>query len=347
MKILKQDVKYVENPTSDFCQWIERIGRVCYKSEDKITDGSAIKFIEKIFENGHLSVLEHLNIILKLPISTFGKVFQENEYKSLRFFEITKYDSKCILVSGNLRSFYEIVFDPRYGRTKGDIFEKRLFLLRLIFYIYGIPKDSISKHIEMYGIKQEEILESIIKLEIFKEYNMYRDKGNISAIENVFNNELNEEQKEKHESATFYIMTDRGVSHEFVRHRIASYSQSSTRYCNYSKGKFDNEISYVKPVWFNNLDRIPIRLKQFELWKQSCLESEKSYMGLIEMGQQPQEARSVLNNSLMTEFYCTMKLEQWKHFLYLRTSSKAHPQMRDIAYKIEKCLFKKYPEIFR
>lgn len=129
----------------------------------------------------------------------------------------------------------------------------------------------------------------------------------------------------EHEKVTVKVICDRGVSHEVVRHRIASYSQSSTRYCNYSKAQFGNEITVIKPCFFEE------GTKPYELWSNAIKLSEEFYFHLLKAGAQAQEARSVLPNSLMTEIIMTMNLREWRHFFRLRASKAAHPQMREIA----------------
>lgn len=128
----------------------------------------------------------------------------------------------------------------------------------------------------------------------------------------------------EHESFSVRFIVDRGVSHELVRHRLASYSQESTRYCNYSGDKFGNEITAIEPC-FAKPGTIDWRL-----WKNSCEFAEKTYFMLLEQGCSPQEARSVLPNSLKTEVVMTANLREWRHFFRLRTAPDAHPQMREV-----------------
>jgi len=155
---------------------------------------------------------------------------------------------------------------------------------------------------------------------------MITEKGHESVLE--------------HQIISVRIICDRGVSHEIVRHRIASYTQESTRYCNYSNEKFGNEITFIKPNFWN------CNSKEYKLWKDTMLNIEKKYMKLIKIGAHPQEARSVLPNSLKTEIFVTMNLREWRHFFKLRTSLKAHPQMREVANMILKLFKKKIQIIF-
>lgn len=144
----------------------------------------------------------------------------------------------------------------------------------------------------------------------------------------------------EHEKISVKIICDRGVSHEIVRHRIASYSQESTRYCNYSKEKFGKELTFIKPCFWKENTVL------YEIWLKHMQEAENSYNTMIEQGALPQEARSVLPNSLKTEIVVTMNLREWRHFFKLRTSERAHPQMREVAIKILQEFINRIPVIF-
>jgi thymidylate synthase (FAD) len=133
----------------------------------------------------------------------------------------------------------------------------------------------------------------------------------------------------EHYSITVRVVCDRGVSHEIVRHRLASYSQESTRYCNYSKDKFGSQIACIEPCFWD-IGTEDGR-KKYEIWKKAMEFSEKMYFELLQNGATPQEARSVLPNSLKTELVMTMNLREWRNFFKLRTSPASHPQMREIA----------------
>lgn len=144
----------------------------------------------------------------------------------------------------------------------------------------------------------------------------------------------------EHEKLTVKFICDRGVTHEIVRHRIASYSQESTRYCNYSKDKFGNELTFIRPCfWADDSE-------EYAVWKQAMEEIEKTYVKLISLGAKPEEARSILPNSLKTEIVCTMNLREWRHFFGLRTAERAHPQIREISVALLDELKKRIPVIF-
>jgi len=147
----------------------------------------------------------------------------------------------------------------------------------------------------------------------------------------------------EHFSVSVKMTVDRGVSHEIVRHRVASYAQESTRYCNYNQGKFGNEITVIEPLFFEK------GTPEYIIWEESCLQAEKAYNELIQMGRSPQEARSVLPNSLKTEIVVTMNLREWIHFFNLRalgTTGAPHPQMKEIALMVLAEFSNQLPEIF-
>lgn len=129
----------------------------------------------------------------------------------------------------------------------------------------------------------------------------------------------------EHCSFTVRFICDRGISHEIVRHRMASYCQESSRYCNYSKDGFGNEITVIKPCFWDKTDL------KYAAWANLCSNAEDTYIDLVRSGATPQEARSVLPNSLKTEVVMTANIREWRHFLKLRCSPAAHPQMREVA----------------
>ncbi len=142
----------------------------------------------------------------------------------------------------------------------------------------------------------------------------------------------------EHAVASMRFICDRGVTHEMVRHRLASYSQESTRYCNYAKDKFGNEISVIEPEFDNN--------EQRDEWIQAMKAAERCYLNLLEKNASPQMARSVLPNSLKTEIVMTANLREWKHFFALRCDGAAHPQMREVALMAREILAAEIPEVF-
>lgn len=129
----------------------------------------------------------------------------------------------------------------------------------------------------------------------------------------------------EHISVTARIICYRGISHELVRHRLASYSQESTRYANYSADRFGNEITVIRPLFLGPGS------EGWEIWQKECEKAEQAYFTLLDYGLGPQEARAVLPNSLKTEIVMTADLREWRLILKQRTANEAHPQMREVA----------------
>ena len=151
----------------------------------------------------------------------------------------------------------------------------------------------------------------------------------------------------EHGSITVKFICDRGVTHEIVRHRIASYSQESTRYCNYVKEKFGSQITCIDLATGFRYDLSDeTDRKKYEVWQRAMENAERSYFQMIELGATPQEARSVLPNSLKTELVATMDLREWRHFFRLRTDAAAHPQCREVAQMLLERFAKDYPVFF-
>ena len=148
----------------------------------------------------------------------------------------------------------------------------------------------------------------------------------------------------EHEAITVRIVCDRGVTHEIVRHRIASYSQESTRYCNYMGDKFDNQITVIDLAKGFKYDLSKENDKaKYEVWTKAMENAEQAYFRMLELGATPEEARSVLPNSLKTEIVVTMNLRSWRNFFRLRVDSHAHPQMREVAEIVYKAFQEKLP----
>lgn len=144
----------------------------------------------------------------------------------------------------------------------------------------------------------------------------------------------------EHASITVKFVVDRGVSHEIVRHRLASYCQESTRYCNYSNDNFNNEITFIIPEYLD------YKSEQWKVWKEAMTKCEDAYFKLLNIGLSPQEARAVLPNSLKTEVIMTANLREWRTFFKLRTANAAHPQMREVTRPLLNDLKELIPVVF-
>lgn len=191
------------------------------------------------------------------------------------------------------------------------------------------------KHIETIGRVCYKSEENITEDSFEKFVRNLIDRGHEAMVE--------------HSGFTVRFIVDRGVSHELVRHRIASFAQESTRYCNYSKDKHGNEITVIEPFFFN-IDGVRVQVEnwseRYGAWRHSCEEAEKSYIRILNDGGTPQEARSVLPNSTKTEVMMTANFREWRAFFKLRVVKGAHPQMREVTIPLLRYLKEVCPIIF-
>lgn len=292
MKIINAQASVlVEN---DPIKKIEKCGRVCYKSEDKITEDSAEKFVADIIKRGHEAVLEHASFIFQVSYNVYEDIrekvmFVENRYPVKMYLRFT--DSDGYVVSGNVRAW------------------------RDFFCFAGVPP-YMNDFVEANPILFSE----------FKSDFPFNLKGRKWSIRQISADELvSTYQRLVHEDVSVKFICDRGVTHEIVRHRPASFCQESTRYCNYRNGKFGGEITVIKPCFFKE------NSTRYLNWFVACESAETAYNAILEDGGTPQEARDVLPNSLKTELIMTAPLMEWCHFFNLRMSPAAHPQMQEVA----------------
>lgn len=147
----------------------------------------------------------------------------------------------------------------------------------------------------------------------------------------------------EHASVTVKFVVDRGISHELVRHRLASFAQESTRYCNYSKDDFGSEITFIIPEY------LEYKSEGWNIWKESMKQAEAAYFKMLDFGLSPQQARAVLPNSLKTEVVMTANLREWRHFFKLRalgTTGKPHPQMLEVTVPLLEDFKQMIPVVF-
>ena len=302
---------------------IERVARVCYKSEDKITEGSAEKMVRALVKSEHFAMLEHGEAILEVDHHTYEDlrwVLSElsercGEAPMLRLTSLKL--SRRDIVSGNMRAWLEF-FTLCCNNSVGvntvlfDVFSQMRY-----FPIF----EAIQKRLE----ENEEL--------------SYTTGGEVREL---FYRDLSYEEMLVHYDFTVKFICDRGVSHEIVRHRVASYAQESTRYCNYSKGNV-GDVTFIRPCFFTE------NSVEMDNWVDSCMKAEQLYKDFILIGRTPQEARSILSNSLKTEVVMTANLREWRHFLSLRacgSTGKPHPQMLEVAVPLLKELRERVPVVF-
>ena len=277
MRLIKPSYEIWQQPSGleGIYKQIERVSRVCYKSENKITEDSAKPFVDRMIKSGHGAMLEHGTVYLKITykdtnFTTLCMFYGKNKYSVLNHSE----DNKIYYITTNYRVLVENnhLSDLKYLCEPSEFHEKRI---------------------------------------------------------------------------TVHFVCDRGVSHEFVRHRVFSFAQESTRYCNYSKDKFGNQITFIQPSWItldkemDPINELCFLTKQYDTddpnlrYLASLVEASCTYVLLLNKGWTPQQARAVLPNSLKTELVMTGFVSDWKHFFRLRSriaeTGKPHPQAQELA----------------
>ncbi len=303
MKLIKPSYEFLEQGFGehDIYKHIEKVGRTCYKSEDKITNESAKPFVDRMIASKHYAMLEHGTVYLK--------VFLNNE----------------------------LVLEDAYGENN-DV------------SVYGrYINNKYSK------VNYRDGLENIFTTDAVEPGYAYITTNLRVLVENNWLDDLKYlcEPTEYHERRmTVKFICDRGVSHEFVRHRVFSFAQESTRYCNYSKDKFGNELTFIIPKW-TDLKEGFYEKRINGIFLDNCIEldhhnthidsydfvdylfySEKAYKDFLNYGWVAQEARAVLPNALKTELVMTGFESDWKHFFDLRAygvTGKPHPQASELA----------------
>lgn len=318
MKIIKPNAEYMEHDCTPY-QFIEKVGRVCYKSEDKITEDSAEKFIKGLVERKHHAMLEHETLffmVTSLFLDTFISDLEFGDTDTLKYLNITKLGEYDSVISGSFRSFLDL-----FNSVKGSIPVDYLrYKLKKEFpLVFGEVKSGEEKSVEI----KDGIYTSALLVERDSFMETYKEHRSVLK---------------KHLTHTVKFTCDRGVTHEFVRHRPCSFAQESTRYCNYSNDKFGNEITVIEPLFFEEDS------EKYLDWKRLICLAEAHYFDLLELGATPQEARSVLPNSLKTELVITATEKEWQHIVDLRyrgTTGAPHPQMKEVMSLAVKDLYDK------
>ena len=320
MRIIEPSVELVGGNVGlfDRPKHVELCGRVCYKSESKITEDSAEKFIAGIIKRGHEAVLEHARITLDLSNrrDTYrllnNSVIPHMRRGGLRdYLTFTQIDDKYV-VSGNVRAWRD-VYKFMFGN--GHFFTdslKRTWAENAPFFPeFFNPDDPYNP-------------DTITDINPSPDMPSFEDPA----------------LRMRHSWYTLRFICDRGVTHEIVRHRPASYCQESTRYCNYSKADFGGEITVIEPYYLRD------DITAYNAWKRGCEAAETAYFDLLNADRTAQEARCVLPNSLKTELVMTATADEWLHFLKLRTAEAAHPQMREVATRAKEILAGQDAEVF-
>ena len=299
MELINPSVEMINE--RDIYKRIEIAGRTCYKSEDKIKEDSAKKFVKAMIKSNHTAMLEHASLVFQVDSYLIWDTIKRFNRRYLNMTEClytnrNSQTNRRLLVSGNIRAINE---------------SKNRFLLKA-----------------MVDAGYEDAVYSYDKIELDKDYNADIKVVDIMSIEHIQSEEIL-----NHYYPSFRCITDRAVTHEMVRHRSASFAQESQRYVNYEK---KGRVEFIKPYWFDSAS-----YKEKLLFKLSLQNSEGIYKELIEAGLKPQEARGVLPNATKTEIVMTAPMYEWQHFLNLRyfgTTGAPHPDIKKIASYIHNYL---------
>ena len=307
MRIINAGYEFIDEP--DNLKKIEKIARTCYKSENMIKEGSDVRLINDLILKGHFSILEHGNMIFKLNswmyhllLEDIETILRSEDAEQVKYITLTAMNNnrtRSYVFSGNIRALIE-TFIAIQNHT-GRIYDNFLTL--------------IGK--ELGSMKFMELFDADGDIE--------HVNNDVIPVKNIL--ALSEEERMIHERFSVKFIIDRGISHELVRMRAASFAQESTRYCCYANDKFENEITVIKPCFFAE------NTENYEKWKSVMQYSEDMYLSLIESGAKAQEARDVLPTSLKTEIVVTANLNEWKHIFLLRacdSTGPAHPQIKEV-----------------
>lgn len=288
---------------------IEYCGRICYKSEDKIDRDSAIPFTRKMAEHGHNSVLEMGVLSLKIA-NTGPEQLAELYATQPRYLQIDRLDQNTLLVSGSVRAFREmLIFHPSCRLVNS----MAAFLAERHPYFFDTIIPAGGLQIEPEAVVSKVDLDEIDRL-----------PASLLA-------------RHRHLAVKFTV--NRAITHEIVRHRPCSFLQESQRYCRYSDNKFGGEITFIKPMFYEEGTR------EHDLWTRAMEDTERIYLELLETST-PQAARTVLPNSCKTELIVYANLVEWKHIFRLRTTPAAEPSMREVMIPLHKEFKQRFPQIF-
>lgn len=310
MKLIKPSATLITE--TDPWKKIEYIGRVCYKSEDKIAEGTAKKFVKSAINRKHFAILEHARLtyeitgLSSLPAELINSMGVGYTYKRVD-------DSVVHYLTVSMSHIFQNA-ELAEDATPVEI----LFHLMYIAFVdkFDSPENqepnsgTASLHLQLDD--DTKVILSVKLLEDNK-----TEILNYDALDHNI-----------HDSLTFKFICDRGVTHELVRHR-GSFAQESTRYCNYTLGKFGSELTFIEPADYADWGD-----EKKEIFTQLLEQSEEAYNKLVESGATPQEARAVLPNALKAEIVMTLPIWQWKHFFSIRyfgTTGAPHPDMKVIA----------------
>lgn len=298
MKVIEQSAHIVDTTKGGILQQIERLGRVCYKSEDKITPDSAAIFVKNAIFRGHNTVLEMAFLHLVIEFTTNGERDEFLAHAPLRHFNISHHcipdvpyyygDKVYLLMSGNVRAFREMRHlnsDTAWSIKRFLIYEyEELFADTLM----GAPPLSVFDPSPVRFADPEEIAD-----------------------------------KPKHNYVCVRFITSRDVTHQLVRYRRTSPLQESQRYCNLTSNRFNNSVNFIRPCWYTE------GTEEYRVWEAACRAAEVAYFDLTHRGSS-EKARTVLPNSTKSELLIYADLEEWQHIFNQRVSPHAYAPTREL-----------------
>lgn len=293
-------------PCTDPYRLIEKCGRICYKSTCGNTPETSVDFVKRLIEHKHFAMLEHATFVFEVTEALFKVINESRFYNHLigndflnTSVSVGEHTRNRFLVSGNVRALNN-------SRCLPLLYELGIYYPELA---YALPELHQDTALCMVGVT--------------------RDCYPVKMVHVRDLPDLCREEFMAHTYLTYHVVTDRGVSHEIVRHRLFSFAQESTRYCNYAKDKFGNELTFITPTGW---DSLPETVQC--LLKNSYKQAEDTYLNLVGRWKcecTPQMARAVLPNGIKTEMCITGNLFEWEHFFDLRyfgTTGEPHPDMK-------------------
>lgn len=290
---------------------IERAARTCYKTEDRITEGSAERMVRMLIQRRHEAMLEHGDYIFLLEdykildniVYSLRRLMEDGEDVPLLVY--TNINERPI-ISGNIRAWRELLAS-RCGAA---------------YYFTGA-------------------IDPIYTADLIPEYEREVD----TRIKQIHYSDLHGfKEKRVHLRQTVRFTVDRGVTHELVRHRVMSFAQESTRYCDYSNGRQGDGITVIEPSFLTK------HTEPYDLWKRQCMSADTAYTHEKRLGLKPEQARTVLPQSTKAELVMTGTLRQWDHFFDMRArqiTGPAHPQAAEVAIPLMQEMAARFPDVIR
>lgn len=318
-------------------KYLEDIARTCYQSDDKIGLNSYQPLLRNLWINKHTAMLEHYIVHLMVNQYVFDSMYSMQWFepenvdiaRAIRYIRCSRIDSDVRWSCGYNPDDPLTVSIDNYYLVSGSFtaFVNCLEALALDQY----QGDSAYHHIgKMLWDSFPEVCQDCPTLQKLSNYVPDPD----SSIRLVHTDELKafpEPILRKHDWMSVTFRMDRGVTHELVRHRDASFAHESTRYCNYVNGKFGGAIMVAQPCFFDTGMGLLSNSFVYDEWKRACERCNDAYIKLVsEYGATPQQARTVLPNSLISTITMTAYWDEWRHVFQLRCAKDAHPQMREI-----------------